>query len=239
MAVGVESVVGRLVEVITDVADSSGPDVDVTELLLTLAVGSIDLLRADTVSVQIADEAGVLETIATCSEDGRYAELFARHLTDTPGAESYRRASVVSEVDLDPEDTRWPAFTATARSLGLRAVHGIPMRSRDHVVGGLSLLRAQPGPLTEAEVATAQCLATVATTTIVHDRAQRSHAAVRRQLEEALESRIVIEQAKGFLARHHGESPKAAFTRMRSYSRGRGLRVAVVAEEILSGRLDL
>jgi GAF domain-containing protein len=177
--------------------------------------------------------------VATCSEDARYAKLFASHTTDGPGAESYKRASVVSEVDLDREDTRWPAFAATARSLGLRSVHGIPMRSRDQVLGGLSLLRVRPGPLSEAELAIAQCLATVATSSIVHDRARRSHAAVRRQLEEALESRVLIEQAKGFLARHHGESPKAAFTRLRSYSRGRGLRVVVVAEEILSGGLEL
>jgi GAF domain-containing protein len=239
MAGSVEPVVERLVEVIADVADASGPDFDVAEVLYTVASGSVDLLHADTASVQIADEKGVLDTIATCGEDDRYAELFASHTTDGPGAESYQRASVVSEVDLDRPDTRWPTFAAKARTLGFRSVHGIPMRSRDHVVGGLTLLRSRPGPLTEAEVAIALCLTTVATASIVHDRAQRSQVTVRRQLEDALDSRVIIEQAKGYLARHHGESPRDAFTRLRSHSRGHGLRIGVVAEEVLSGGLDL
>jgi GAF domain-containing protein len=237
--VSVEPVVERLVEVIADVADATGPDFDVAEVLYTVAAGSVDLLHVDTASVQVANENGVLDTIATCGEDDRYAELFASHTTDGPGAESYQTASLVSEVDLDLADTRWPTFAAKALTLGFRSVHGIPMRSRDRVLGGLTLLRAQPGALTEAEVAIALCLTTVATASIVHDRAQRSHVAVRRQLEDALDSRIIIEQAKGYLARHYDESPKVAFTRLRAHSRGHGLRIAVVAEEVLSGRLDL
>lgn len=235
----VEPAVERLVEVLADVADATGPDLDVTELLYTVAAGGVDLLDAATASVQIVGDDGTLDTIATCGADARYTQLFANHRSDGPGAESFQRAAVVSEGDLDLAHTPWPAFAAKARSLGFRSVHAVPMRSRDHVLGALSLLRVRPGPLTEAELSIAQCLATVATASIVHDRARRTHAAVRRQLEDALESRIIIEQAKGYLARHHDQSPKDAFARLRSYARGRGLRLAGVATDVVSGRLDL
>jgi AmiR/NasT family two-component response regulator len=112
------------------------------------------------------------------------------------------------------------------------------MRSRDHVLGGLSLLRTRAGPLIETELVVAQCIATIAALTIIQDRAQRSHERSRQQLEP-LASRVMIEQAKGFLAHHHGETPKEAFTRLRNYSRRRRLRITTVAGEVIAGRLDL
>jgi GAF domain-containing protein len=229
----------RLVEAVVDAVSTTGPGLDVPELLYNLAASSVDLLGAGTASVQIANDDGALDTIATCGEDDRYIELFAEHMDDGPGAESYRRAAVVSAVDLDGERFRWPAFATKARALGFRSVHGIPMRSRDHVLGALSLLRTRVGPLVETELAIAQCIATVTTLSLVHDRAQRSHTVVRRQLEGALESRIVIEQAKGCLARDHDETPKEAFVRLRNFARRRNMRITVAAEGVITRELDV
>lgn len=229
----------RLVEAIVDVASTPGPGLDVAGLLHSLAATGVDLLDAHSAAVQVADENGALETLASCGEDPRYIELFADHSDDGPGADSYRKATVISAVDLDLEESRWPGYTAKARALGFRSVHGIPMRSRDHVVGGLSLLRTRAGPLVETELVVAQCIATVATLSVVQDRQQRSHERTRRQLEHALRSRIIIEQAKGFLAHDCGETTNQAFTRLRNYSRQRGLRISTVAEEVIAGRLDL
>lgn len=229
----------RLVEAILEVSGTPGPSLDVAGLLYTLAANTLELLHADTASVQIADEDGTLDTIASCGEDDRFRELFAEHIDDGPGAESYRKAAVVSATDLDEEEFRWPAFTAKARDLGFQSAHGIPLRSRDHAVGGLSLLRTRVGPLLETELVVAQCIATVAALSIVHDRAERSSEATRQQLQNALSSRIVIEQAKGFLAHHHDETPIEAFARLRNYARSRGLRIATVAGEVVARHLDL
>lgn len=86
---------------------------------------------------------------------------------------------------------------------------------------------------------TAQCLATVATLSIVGDRARHNDAPLRAHLEGARQSRILIEQAKGYLARHHEESPNQAFRRSRTYSRQRGRRIAAVADDVVSRQLDL
>jgi GAF domain-containing protein len=231
----------RLVEAISEVSGTTGPDLDVSALLHDLAATSVDLLDADAASVHLTADAGDLETIATCGDDSRYTELFAEHTRDGPSAECCRRATVVSSVDLDLDldRARWPAFAARARRLGFRSVYGIPLRSRDHVLGGLSLLRTRVGPLADSEIAVAQCLAGVATLRLVHHRAQRSAAAVQGQLESALTSRVIIEQAKGYLARDHGETPKEAFLRLRGFARRRRLPLTRVAEDVVARRLRL
>jgi GAF domain-containing protein len=229
----------RLVEAVADVGGSAGPDLDVADLLYNLADASVDLLDAESASVQIADESGALTTIATCGADDRYIELFADHLNGGPGAESFRRGLVVSSPDLDLDQAQWPAFTTRAHRLGFRSAHGVPLRSRDYLLGGLTLLRTDVGPLSEVDLAIAQCIATVATLTVFHHRLHDSQAEVRDQLEGALKSRVAIEQAKGYLARSHGESPNDAFHRLRSYARGRGLRLVEVADQVVSGALDL
>jgi GAF domain-containing protein len=229
----------RLVEAISEVSGTTGPDLDVSALLHDLAATSVDLLDADAASVHLTADAGDLETIATCGDDSRYTELFAEHTRDGPSAECCRRATVVSSVDLDLDRARWPAFAARARRLGFRSVYGIPLRSRDHVLGGLSLLRTRVGPLADSEIAVAQCLAGVATLRLVHHRAQRSSAVVQGQLESALTSRVIIEQAKGYLARDHGETPKEAFLRLRGFARRRRLPLTRVAEDVVARRLRL
>ena len=230
----------RLVDAIVDVAGTARPELDVTEVLYSLAATAVDLLDAETAGVQIAGEVGGrLGTAAMCGEDGRYSVLFDDHGDDGPGEESYRRAEVVSWPDLTVDPQRWPTFTARALRLGFHSVHGIPVRTRDHVLGALSLARSEAGPLVEADLAIAQCLATVAAVSIVGDRARHDEAELRRQLEEALQSRILVEQAKGYLARHYHETPNQAFVRLRAYARTHRRRIAAVAEDVVSHRLDL
>ncbi|HEY2225428.1 GAF and ANTAR domain-containing protein [Actinomycetospora sp.] len=229
----------RLVEAIVDVAGSVESRLDVPELLYTLAATSVDLLDVETAAVQLVDDRGALDTVAICGRNGRSSGLFGDDVDDGPGVASYRQAEVVSSSDVTLDGDRWPAFTAQALRLGFRSVHGIPMRCRDQVVGALTLARTRVTPPAEADLAIAQCLATVATLTIVHDRAQHTHALVRKQLEEALESRIIIEQAKGYLARSHDETPDLAFTRLRAHARSRGRRLAAVAEDVMTRGLEL
>jgi GAF domain-containing protein len=229
----------RLVEAIVDVAGTIESELDVPELLYTLAATSVDLLDVETAAVQLADDRGVLDTAAICGRNGRDSGLFGDEVDDGPGPASYRHAEIVSSTDLTLDRDRWPAFTARALDLGFRSVHGIPMRCRDQVVGALSLARTRVAPSAESDLVIAQCLATVATLTIVHDRARHTHALVRRQLEEALESRVVIEQAKGYLARSHDETPDLAFTRLRTHARSHGRRLATVAEDVMTRGLHL
>jgi GAF domain-containing protein len=117
-------------------------------------------------------------------------------------------------------------------------VHALPMRLRGEVIGALNLFRAEQRDLGETDIATGQALADVATIAILQHRAVLEHRIVNEQLDHALSSRIVIEQAKGVLSERAGLDIEAAFGRLRQYARNNNLKLADVAEALIQGTLS-
>ncbi len=105
-------------------------------------------------------------------------------------------------------------------------------------VGALNLFHARPAALPVEDLALGQGLADVATISIMQEQAVRRREVVNEQLQTALNSRVVIEQAKGVLAQHTGQSMNAAFDRLRGYARRNNLRLSEVARELAGGALD-
>ncbi|MET0713723.1 MAG: ANTAR domain-containing protein, partial [Mycetocola sp.] len=118
-------------------------------------------------------------------------------------------------------------------------VYALPMRLRETTIGALNLLRAETGELNERDVRAAQALADVATIGILHARSLQESEAVREQLQRALNSRIVIEQAKGVISQTHNVTTDEAFDLMRRYSRSHGLLLSSVAEQLVSRSLTI
>lgn len=229
----------QLVAAVRTLIDTVSPELDVPDLLHSLAVAHVELVDVDTAIVQIADERGRLDTVAACVRHADGGDPFDRELLDGPGAESFRRNVVVTSDDLELENGRWPTFTARARDLGFRSLSTIPITARGQTLGSLSLLGVEPGALDETALETAGALVAVSAMTLLQVRAERSHAHVRDQLQAALDSRVVIEQAKGYLARSHDESPDEAFHRIHRHARSHRRRVADVAGDVLARRLRL
>jgi GAF domain-containing protein len=150
-----------------------------------------------------------------------------------------RAAGTVGSDDLEQEIERWPEFVRQARAEGYRAAHAAPVALRADVVGGLNLFRTQPGPLPAAEQVLVRHLATGAAIGILYHRAQRRVGTVNEQLNHALTSRIVIEQAKGLLAERHRLDLDVAFTRLRGYARSNSQPLRDVAQAEVDGTLDL
>jgi ANTAR domain len=117
-------------------------------------------------------------------------------------------------------------------------VHALPLRLRKEAIGALNLFHTTPGPLPEADLLLGRALADVATIGILQERAIRGGEIVNEQLQTALTSRVVVEQAKGVLAQHHGLSMDAAFDRLRRYTRNRNLRLAEVARQLTTNQLN-
>ncbi len=141
--------------------------------------------------------------------------------------------------DLTVTAQRWPVFVdAVERSGAFRSVHALPMRLRGEAIGALNLFHREPGPLAEEDLALGQALADIATIGILQERAIRRREIVNEQLQSALTSRVVVEQAKGVLAQFLGVSMDHAFDRLRRYSRGHNLRLADVARQIVRGELS-
>ena len=132
--------------------------------------------------------------------------------------------------DLATVDGRWPRFAAEALAAGFHSVHALPMRLRGTVIGALNLFHVEPGEMRQGDVDAAQALADVATIAILQHRAALEAQVLNEQLNHALNSRVVIEQAKGMVAERLGLNMEQAFSRLRSHARNHNLRLVDVAQ---------
>jgi transcriptional regulator with GAF, ATPase, and Fis domain len=229
----------RLGRVFVELADSLVDDFDVLDFLGVLVERSVELLRVSAAGVLLADQKGGLRMAAASSEQARLVELFAVQAGDGPCLDTYRTGQPTSSTDLATDTRRWPRFVPAAEAAGFHAVHALPMRLRRAVIGVLTFLNDQPDGVDSESVAVGQAFADVATIGILQHRAVEHAEVLTEQLQHALNSRVLIEQAKGVLATHAGIDVGQAFTRLRSYARSHGLRLTYVAGTVVDRTADL
>lgn len=216
-------------------ADTLVSDFDVVDLLDRLVRTCVDVLQAKAAGLLLLDKGGHLRVMASSNEDMRLLELLELLNDDGPSVACFRTGSAVSVSNLSVLAEEWPTFVPAALAAGFRSVHALPLRLRDDTIGALNLLTSQDDDLTDAELSTAQALADVATIAILQQRAVQRAELLADQLQSALSSRVVIEQAKGVLAERGGIAIDAAFELIRNYSRANNLRISEVANEIVHG----
>jgi GAF domain-containing protein len=217
-------------------ADTLVDDFDLVEFLSLLSERCVELFETEAAGVMLAG-AGVLQLMASSSERMRLIELFELQRDEGPCPDCYRSGEAVGEADLEKARERWPTFSGEALRAGFRAVHAMPMRLRGEVIGVLNLFRNNVGALPDADLRAAQALADVATLSILHHRLQGDSKMVTEQLQHALNSRIVIEQAKGVLAERAKVDMDEAFTLLRTYARDHNRLLSQVAHGIVDGTL--
>jgi GAF domain-containing protein len=219
-------------------ADTLVDDYDIIDMLDQLVTHSVALLAADAAAIMLGDARRDLRVVAASNDDAELMELLQLQNEQGPCLDCYHTATPVSVPDLALAH-RWPKFAAAvARAGSFRSVHALPLRLRGQSIGALNLFHQRPGPLPEADLALGQALADVATIGILQEQAIRRSEVVTEQLQTALNSRVVIEQAKGVLAQHQGVTMDVAFDRLRRYTRNHNLRLAEVARQIAGGQLD-
>jgi len=226
-----------LARTFVDLADTLVDDFDVVELLTLLVDRCVEILDVSAAGLMLVAPEGDLRVVASSSEAMRVVELFELQSQEGPCLDCYRRGQPVLNQDLGTIDGRWPNFTPVALEAGFRSVHALPMRLRGAVIGALNLFRSDEGPLDETDVLAAQALADVATIAILQHRAALEAQVVNEQLNHALNSRVLIEQAKGVLAERAKLSMDEAFGELRAYARNHNLRLADVAHDLTSGAL--
>ncbi len=124
-------------------------------------------------------------------------------------------------------------------SQGFRSLHAVPMRLRSRTIGALNLFGREAGPLGPEDAAIAQAFADVATITLLQERAAREYALINEQLKRALNSRILIEQAKGVIAHTSNVDMNAAFALLRNYARAHNQTLYDTAEKIINRRMTI
>jgi len=220
-------------------ADTLVDDYDIIDLLDRLIGFTVELLDADAAGIVLADARGELRAVAASSEAAELMELLQLQSSEGPCLECYHRVAPISVPDLHETTTRWPVFTTALAEHGIfRSVHALPLRLRRQAIGALNLFHSSPGALPVTDLALGQALADVATIGILQERAIRRREVLNEQLQTALNSRVVIEQAKGVLAQNGRFGMDEAFDRLRGYARASNARLADVARKIATGVLD-
>ena len=225
--------VEELAEAFVDLAaaaDESGSD----DFLNLLADRCVRLLDVSAAGLSLVEDGGRTRAVGASGDGARTLTL----LDDGPGQDCQRTGAPVGIADLDAARMRWPEFSATATAAGFAAVHAVPMRRRADVFGALTLFRAVPGPLDRVSTRIAQALADVAAIGLTQVRALRRQSDLTAQLQHALTSRVLIEQAKGITGERLGLGMDEAFALLRGYARSRNLRINELSATVVDGSFD-
>jgi GAF domain-containing protein len=221
------------------VADTLTADYDVVDLLHTLVSECTQIVDAQAGGLMLVDGDGNLQLMASTSESADLVEVLQLAAGVGPCVDCFTTGVAVSVPDIAASGKRWPAFRAAALSQGFFSVHATPMRLRGEIIGTMNLFGTQTGALTRRDAEAAQALADVATIGILHERIATQSHLVSEQLQRALDSRILIEQAKGAVSQARGVSMDQAFTALRKYARNHNLTLRSVSEAITHRTLDV
>jgi transcriptional regulator with GAF, ATPase, and Fis domain len=209
------------------------------EFLSMLVERCVELLDVAAAGVVLSDHRGALRMAAASSEQARLVELFAVQADDGPCLDCVRTGLPVYSANLAADESRWPRFAPAAVAAGFVATHAVPMRLRRNVIGALNLFKAEPNGVDPTSVQLGQALADVATIGMLQQRAIDDNTVLVEQLQTALNSRVVIEQAKGVLSAHAGVDMDHAFAALRGYARSHNLRLSALAFTVANGTADL
>jgi GAF domain-containing protein len=220
-------------------ADTLIADFDVVDLLHWLVEECTHILDTQAGGLLLVDPAGELQLVASTSEEAELVEILQLAAGEGPCLDCFRNGAPITVGDIEADAAKWPQFSAGALKQGFRSVHATPLRLRGQIIGTMNLFSNHVGALAPEDITVAQALADVATIGILQERNIRSANLVAEQLQHALDSRILLEQAKGVLAATNHMSMNEAFSVMRAYARDRNLPLRQVADDVIARRIDI
>jgi GAF domain-containing protein len=222
-----------------ELADNLADNYDVIDILTLLSDRCVETIDVASAGVMLCLPGGELQFVASSSESMRVLELFQIRANEGPCVDCYSDGVAIVNHELVDPDERWPRFTPRALELGFHSVHCLPLRLRRRTIGALNLFRPDVGLLSASDIVVAQGLADVATIAILQHQSALSARLLNNQLSFALNSRIIIEQAKGMIAQFIGSDMEDSFARLRNHSRNHNLKLTDVATCIVEGTLPL
>jgi GAF domain-containing protein len=211
---------------------------DLEAVLSELTQSVTEVLGLSGSGVTMAEE-GRLRFVTAVSQASAELERNQEEQQAGPCRDAYVTGQVVRVTDVRLESARWREFSATAIQVGVAGVAGIPMRLADEIIGALNLYSPEPRAWSDGDIAVAGVLADVATSYVVNASKLRQQQQLSEQLQEALESRVVIEQAKGITAYKNAVTVDQAYQLMRRHARNNNASLRVVAEAIVAVGLQV
>lgn len=223
-----------LVETFARLADSLVDDFDITELLTGLCESATSLFDVRACGLLLRGRDGALSLAACSGEQARLLELLQLRTDEGACVQAADTGEPVLVDDLHDWQERWPRWAPAAVGAGYRSVTSIPLRLRDQVLGAMNLFDTEPGSLTGDDLYAARAMTQVATTALLAHRQLRDSTALTQQLQTALDSRVVIEQAKGVVAQRDGTSLEDAFDQLRRQARSERRQLSALAQDVVS-----
>jgi GAF domain-containing protein len=207
---------------------------DLEAVLSELTESVTKVLGLSGAGVTMADENGRLRFVTAVSQASGELERNQEEEQAGPCRDAYDTGNVVRVTDVRDEAARWLEFSATASRLSVAGVAGIPMRLADEIIGALNLYSPKPREWTDEDISVAGVLADLATSYVVNASKLRQQEQLSEQLQEALESRVVIEQAKGITAQQNAITIDHAYEMMRRHARNNNASLRIVAQAIVA-----
>jgi transcriptional regulator with GAF, ATPase, and Fis domain len=226
-------------EVFVELADTLIDDFDVVDFLHQVTIRCADVLGVSAAGVLLTDQRGALQVMAASTEQSRLLELLQLQIDEGPCPECFRTGKLIVVRDLTTVTERWPSFAGEAIRSGFASVYALPMRLRSEVIGAFNLFDTRTGTLDAETIRLGQALADVATIGLLQERAIRRRETLAEQLQSALNSRIVIEQAKGVIAERRGLDMDRSFDVLRQAARGANRRLSELARAVIDGSVVL
>lgn len=214
---------------------------DLDEVLSDLSDRAVQVLELDGgagLTIGPNPPAGEMNFVTATNETTSYVERRQDELRSGVCFEAAKRGGPLLVSSLQ-ETNQWPKFTEECLSVGFKSAAGIPMVTEGEMIGVLNCYRREVGVWTNEDAEAAQLLACVATTYLVNASHLSEARKLAAQLQHALDSRVVIEQAKGVLAERMRCNPDVAFELLRSYARSNRRPLRNIAEQVIGGKLDI
>jgi GAF domain-containing protein len=225
-----------LAQAFVRLADTLASDFDIVDFLQGLSSDSVAILGAEAAGVMLADARGALRLIASSDERMRLLELFELQGAQGPCLDAFSTGRAVQASAADSR-IRWPAFAPHASDAGFQMMCAVPLRVRTDVIGAMNLFRGTDEPFTDAEMHIAQAMGEMAAIGLIQERAIRERTLLAEQLQAALASRVIIEQAKGMLAEYLSTTVDDAFQLLRNYARDRNRKLSQVASDVVDRKI--
>ncbi|SFR27924.1 GAF domain-containing protein [Lentzea waywayandensis] len=229
----------NLAETFVELADTLVAGFDSVEFMHLLADRCVATLEVDAAGILLVDHHGELRVLGSSSDRARLLELFELQHRQGPCMECYLTSEPVTVASFTTSPQRWPEFSAVAKDAGFGALHAVPMRLREQTVGALNLFTVEEGALSEPMLRVAQAMADVATIGLLQAQIISHRDLLAGQLQHALQSRVLIEQAKGVLAERLQIDMSTAFETLRRYARSHNYYLSTVAEDVIAGTIDM
>jgi GAF domain-containing protein len=222
-----------LTPALTEFARTLAQGFEITDMLFGLTEKVVEILQLPTAGVSLVHD-GIIQHAVSYDEIAASIELVQQHAQRGPCVDAYRTNAIVAISDLRKDPDQWPEVQAACLEAGVFATAGVPFSAGDRTLGALNLYDTTPHEWTESELAQAQVLADMATGYLVTASQLQQERRLNEQLQRALESRVVIEQAKGILAAQNSISLNRAFERIRTHARSHNVSVRAVADAVVN-----